>query len=247
MKPFGRHNGQRSFPSEERSKPSPEWNHYRIVANDGVLRLSVNGKEVSGGEDCTWRKGYIGLESEGSPTEFRNIRLKELPSTSATAEQSAPVEEGFVPLYNGLNLRGWKSNNDLAERWNASDWRLKLTSTDKKPGPILWTEAAYGNVDFVADFQLPESADTQQACGGFEIGGYRIILSENQFPGRLKPGKWQRLEVTVTPTNWTVHLDGKLAADVAANADSKRAPRSIGLLDAGKPVEFANLYIRSAD
>ena len=91
MKPFGRHRGMRSFPSEQRSKPSPEWNHYRIVCNAGVIRLHVNGKEVSGGEQCDWRKGYIGLESEGSPVEFRNIRIKELPSTGATAENSAPL------------------------------------------------------------------------------------------------------------------------------------------------------------
>ena len=68
MVPFGAHRGMRSFPSEQRSKPTPEWNHYRIEANDGVLRLSVNGKEVSGGEQCLWRKGYLALESEGGPT-----------------------------------------------------------------------------------------------------------------------------------------------------------------------------------
>ena len=61
MVPFGRSKGMRSFPSEERSKPAPEWNHYKIVARDGVLRLSVNGKEVSGGEKCIWRKGYLSL------------------------------------------------------------------------------------------------------------------------------------------------------------------------------------------
>ena len=49
MAPFGRSRGMRSFPSENRSKPSPEWNHYRIECRDGVLKLSVNGKEVSGG------------------------------------------------------------------------------------------------------------------------------------------------------------------------------------------------------
>lgn len=90
MKPFAPNRGDRSFPKERRSKPSPEWNHYRIECNDGVIRLHVNGKEVSGGEQCHWRKGYIGLESEGSPTEWRNVRIKELPSTGATPEQSAP-------------------------------------------------------------------------------------------------------------------------------------------------------------
>ena len=92
MKPFPPSKGMRSFPTERRSKPSPEWNHYRIVCNAGVIRLSVNGKEVSGGEECNWRKGYLGLESEGSPTEWRNLRIKELPATGATAEQTAPVE-----------------------------------------------------------------------------------------------------------------------------------------------------------
>ncbi len=244
MKPFGRSNGQRSFPSEERSKPSPEWNHYRIVANDGVLRLSVNGKEVSGGEDCNWRKGYIGLESEGSPTEFRHIRVKELPSTGATAAQSAPVEEGFVPLYNGLDLRGWKSNDELASRWKPSDWQLLLNGVGGEPGPVLWTENSFENLEFVADFRLPKDADTEQVCGGFEVGGYRIILSGNQFPGRLKLGEWQRLQVSVSPAKWTVHLDGRPAAEVVADSVSSRAARSIGLLDAGKSIEFANLYVR---
>ncbi len=67
MKPLGRDRGERSFPSEERRKPSPEWNHYRVVASNGVLCLSVNGKEVSGGGDCNSRQGYLALESEARP------------------------------------------------------------------------------------------------------------------------------------------------------------------------------------
>ena len=39
------------------------------------------------------RKGYICLESEGSPAEFRNIRIKELPPTGATPEQTATLAE----------------------------------------------------------------------------------------------------------------------------------------------------------
>ena len=57
MKPFSPNHGDRSFPSEDRSKGFPEWNHYRIVCTNGVLRLHVNGKEVSGGENCNYRKG----------------------------------------------------------------------------------------------------------------------------------------------------------------------------------------------
>ncbi len=125
MKPIHKGNGERCFPTEELSKSSPEWNHYRIVGNNGKLRLSVNGKEVSGGDDVVWRKGYLALESEGSPVEFRNIRLKELPPSGATPENSAPVDEGWKPLYNGVDLRGWRRTEHRgSDRWSTHDWRL---------------------------------------------------------------------------------------------------------------------------
>src|ERR1051326_2437390 len=117
MKPFGRHKGDRSFPSEERSKRSPEWNHYRILCTNGVLRLHVNGKEVSGGEECNYRKGYLALESEGAPVEFRNIRIKELPSCIFPAELAAPLDLGWKTLFTGLDLDGWKTNATTTARW----------------------------------------------------------------------------------------------------------------------------------
>ena len=46
---------------------------------DGEVRLWVNGVEVSGGTDCQPAIGYLCLESEGAPIEFRNLRIRELP------------------------------------------------------------------------------------------------------------------------------------------------------------------------
>ena len=72
-------NGSRSFPRKELSKGATQWNHYYIRAINGEVRLWVNGEEVSGGTGCDPAKGYLCLESEGSPVEFRQIRLRELP------------------------------------------------------------------------------------------------------------------------------------------------------------------------
>jgi len=81
MKPFPpvSPDGKRSFPAKERSKGVGEWNHYFIRCVDGEIRLWVNGEQVSGGANCEPRTGYLCLESEGSPVEFRNLRLRELP------------------------------------------------------------------------------------------------------------------------------------------------------------------------
>ena len=72
-------NGSRSFPRKNLSKGVGEWNHYYVRAINGEVRLWVNGEEVSGGNNCEPRTGYLCLEAEGSPVEFKNIRIRELP------------------------------------------------------------------------------------------------------------------------------------------------------------------------
>ena len=81
MKPFAPNSpdGSRSFPSKKLSKGRNQWNHYYVRCINGEIRLWVNGEEVSGGSNCEPRTGYICLESEGAPVDFRQIRIRELP------------------------------------------------------------------------------------------------------------------------------------------------------------------------
>lgn len=72
-------NGERSFPRKHLSRGVTEWNHYYVRAINGELRLWVNGEEVSGGNAAEPRTGYLCLEAEGSPVEFRNIRIRTVP------------------------------------------------------------------------------------------------------------------------------------------------------------------------
>lgn len=72
-------NGSRSFPRKQLSRGTGEWNHYYVRCINGEVRLWVNGEEVSGGSGSEPRTGYLCLEAEGSPVEFKNIRIRELP------------------------------------------------------------------------------------------------------------------------------------------------------------------------
>ena len=72
-------NGERSFPRKHLAKGHGEWNHYYIRAINGEVRLWVNGEEVSGGTACDPKSGFLCLESEGSPIQFRKLRIRELP------------------------------------------------------------------------------------------------------------------------------------------------------------------------
>jgi hypothetical protein len=141
----------RCLPSERRSKPAGEWNHYRITCNDGAVKLAVNGKEVSGGSDVNPRKGYICLESEGSEVHFRNIRIRELPpsKTPLKPEQVAALDEGFRSLYTGADLAGWKAGKEHEGHWKPNDWRLDFDGE----GDSLWSEKEFGDFTLVADWR----------------------------------------------------------------------------------------------
>jgi hypothetical protein len=85
--------GTRSKSIENRCKGKGQWNRYDVVAVDGVVKLSVNGKFVNGISKASVKKGYICLESEGAEIHFRNIRIMELPAGVTSSEQTAPIVE----------------------------------------------------------------------------------------------------------------------------------------------------------
>ncbi|MCC7376478.1 MAG: DUF1080 domain-containing protein [Verrucomicrobiales bacterium] len=242
MKPFGRHNGQRSFPSEERSRPTPEWNHYHIVGSNGVLRLSVNGKEVSGGEDCNYRKGYLALESEGAPVEFRNIWIKELPSTSPGEDLVAPLDQGWKPMLTGLDMRGWVAAGPAAQRWQMAGERLKLAPGAADPAAVLWSERAYGNIEFIIDYRAAKPAD-----------GAAVIVPKVQLRGSkesaasvvldgVEPEKYHRFKIRLSGNEVVVSRDGQEIRRDAQFTGPTTGP--LGLVDVGGPGEFMNLYVR---
>jgi len=154
-------NGQRSFPSEERTRPSPEWNHYRVVASNGDISLSVNGKEVTVAKAACPRKGYLMLESEGSECRFRNIRIKELPSTQPKPEEVARATDGFVPLFTGLDLRGWNVPEGDNGHWRVAKEVIDYDALSEAKGDKnLWSEKAYKDFQLVVDWRIKETPYT---------------------------------------------------------------------------------------
>ncbi|WP_396624786.1 DUF1080 domain-containing protein [Luteitalea sp.] len=82
--------GPRSKSIEKRALPRENWNTYDLVAVDGVAKLSVNGKFVNGIRNSSRRKGYLCMESEGAPIQWRNAWIMELPGGVTTPDMIAP-------------------------------------------------------------------------------------------------------------------------------------------------------------
>lgn len=252
MDPHGEHNGKRSFPSEERSKPSPQWNHYRIEGNNGRLTLAVNGKIVSGGDNCNYRKGYLALESEGAPVEFRNVRIKELPPTNATPETTAPQDQGWKALYTGVDFRGWKVPAAGGAKWSTSDWQIKLAAG--ATGPALWSEQEYGDCEVICDVNLPKGCDLSKPVAGLCVRGLShplVMFGAGKAPivlgtDKVKIGQWYRIKATLKGNQVQVLITEPQDANpqtFEATVDMG-ATGSIGLADLTQAVSYANVFVR---
>lgn len=260
MNYVGKTNGKRSFPTEDRSKPSPEWNHYRIVANHGSLRLHVNGKEISGGDEANYRKGYLALESEGAPVEFRRLRIKELPSTGANESNSAPLDPGWRALFNSVDLRGWRTSAATARCWSVVGEKLVLAPREPVEGKmtagknsmeesrrateLLWTEADFGDTEFIVDFQPPKTATgAMVAEAAVMFRGAKIALTG------ASGGKFSRFTITVRGAEVRVRRDGPAPSEpgkerVATLPAAAPARGAFGLMATPDGGTFMNLHAR---
>jgi len=99
-------------------RPPGEWNTEEITAQGRRIKVIVNGTtildtdlnevddpyQIAKHPGLFRERGHIGFLGHNDYVEFRNIRIKEL----AANHREGAVPEGFTPLFDGKDLKGWK-------------------------------------------------------------------------------------------------------------------------------------------
>lgn len=249
MTPVNDRGGSRAFPTEERSRPTPQWNHYRIEAIDGVISLSVNGKMVTRGTDCNPRKGYLCIESEGGVVHYRNVKIKELPDSPIDASMIAIADRGYRCLYTGIDLKGWQvvaaaeeALKKAADHWKPSDWVLSCTGAAGENLPLA-SDEAFGDYGFVIDVRLKKDSGSPQIQLRGDDAGFAIAGDDSRLAPHLdKLGKWNRIEGEVRGGMISMTVNGhEIEPFAAAGAADAKGP--LTLVPDG-PVDFTNIYVR---
>jgi hypothetical protein len=240
----------RCLPSEDRAHGANEWNHYRVEANDGTIKLAVNGKVVSGLSKCRPRKGYLALESEGSECHFRNLKIKGLPSTDPKPDEVADVAQGFHSLYDGMDLSGWDVDDAARQYWQPRDTVLHFNGKGTLKNNSLRSVKEYGDAEFIVDFRFPETGARPCMFGlratEAKEAEIRLDPAHAEF---LKPfGQWNRLQVAVryhapAGSRITLKLNGKQVQQEALPGSSLSSKAKWELQPEGS-MDFANLFAR---
>lgn len=227
---------QRCLPTEARSNPAGQWNKYKIICIDGTLRLSVNGKFVSGGAEINPRKGYICLEAEGAEVMFRNFELTQLEHQPALdPSEIADVDRGLRPLFDGLSLDGFRTGTGA---WSAGRGSLRSDPS----GVALWSRDTYTDVEFVVDVRLP------QRNAAVDLTDSGVLLRGSDSPlvpfSAISGRGWHRMIITLRGGQLSATVDGET---IIENTTVEGLPASgpIGLRHRGAPIQFMNLYART--
>ncbi len=64
--------------TDDSEKPLGEWNDLEVTCRGDEVIVKVNGVTVNHATKCSQAKGAIALQSEGTPIEFRDIKLRNL-------------------------------------------------------------------------------------------------------------------------------------------------------------------------
>jgi hypothetical protein len=174
-----------------------------------------------------------------------------------TAVAQAPPEGGWLLLFNGKDLTGWKKNGD--EKWIVEQGTILCESTADKYG-YLTTQKTYrdfglrlkfkgeaaGNSGLffraritgidpqhgpdIEGMQVEVDPSVGKHTGGlYESGGRGwVIMPTPEGERALKPGEWNDLEASVRGNHIVVHLNGVKVTDYS-DASPKFTDGVIGL------------------
>jgi hypothetical protein len=105
-------------PLKVADNPVGEWNTFRITMIGENVTVYLNGERVVDNVrmDNYWdrsipifEEGTIELQAHGNELAFRDIYVREI-NTDEIGLSEEEKAEGFVSLFNGMNLDGWQGN-----------------------------------------------------------------------------------------------------------------------------------------
>jgi hypothetical protein len=225
-----------------------EWFPLEVIAEGNRLRVLIDGKTTVDYTDTndTFTAGRLGFYVHGdSVARYRNVQIRELPPPAEPRPAASPTDDrGFVPLFNGRDLAGWKAFPTSPNNWEVKNGILTCRTG---PASHLFTER-----DDYQDFHLRVEARVNGAGNSGlmfwgDTGQTPPLSYEADILGAPAPQ-----HATGTLWEWTpalrlhAHVGQRLmAADQWFTQDVIAEGNRVRILINGKPAVDTTLWVKS--
>jgi len=232
-------------PLVKADKPAGQWNALRIVQTGARVSVWLNEQQVvdhailENYYDRTSAIPPVGpllLQSHGTPTRWRNVRVREIPAAEANGILAAHARSGYSAVFNGRDLTGWKGDTqgyavsggaivcnkggNLYLDRELGDFSVRLQFRLGKGGNngLAIRSSGAGNAAYEAMCESQILDDTYEASTGQIIdarqahgSAYGLVAARR---GYQRPhGEWNFEEVTVVGHSIKVELNGTVILD----------------------------------
>lgn len=184
------------------------------------------------------------------------------PRTAPLGPTAEELSDGFVSIFDGQTLDGWRGSTEGYTCENG------VLVCQKRGGGRLMTVQQFGDFVFRFDYRLEPGGNN-----GISVRGQEIQVLDNDAPqyqnlkacqyhgsiycrvpalrGHTKPaGEWNSEEIECRGSHWKVSVNGTVIVDVDlatvpdCEALAKRTSGPLGFLGHGERVEFRNLRVK---
>ena len=172
------------------------------------------------------------------------------------------LSQGWIRLFDGHTLFGWKSNSALG--WSVSEGVITADSRDAKDKGLLVSTTRFANYELRCDYRLEKGGNsgiflrtavspTDPAVDCYELNmcDTHPDFGTASLVKRIKPAKpilgdggWHSFGVKVDGPKISVKFDGTDVLDYTDSTEKPLTTGSIGLQMNGGKIEFRNIYLK---
>ena len=172
------------------------------------------------------------------------------------------IAEGWIRLFDGRTLFGWKSNGPL--EWSVVDGKIAANSRDAADQGLLVTTSRFADYELRCDYKVEQGGNsgiflrtppnpTNPAIDCYELN---LCDSKPKFAtaslvGRSEPAKtilgdgdWHTFHVRLKGPHITVQFDGEQVLEYTDATDQTLQTGHIGLQMNGGQIEFRNVFLK---
>jgi hypothetical protein len=243
------------------------WFTQEVIADKNHLIILVNGKTVVDMTDAAkdHMQGFLALQKAGmgATIKFRKVEVKELPPYRPDPRPDGG--QGWVSLFNGKDVGGWKGPAGSTPGWKVEDGVLVGSGPE---GFLFSPRGDYRNFRVRVEAQVNDGGAAALVFrAALQAGNppayYTLISSTSrQYPTgsvvgpgggaygtvpdpRVKPDTWFTLEVLAEGTHLAVSVDGETVLDfIDQNNEHKEGHIALKKIGTDTVIKFRRIEIQ---